>query len=296
MRVAHLSDVHLLSLDGARVRDFVNKRWTGGLNILFNRSRHYSVEVFDALVDDLNRQDVDHVVCTGDLTNLAFESEFHFARQHFDRIRIGPRNVTCVPGNHDTYIAEAAGLFEKVFADYCEPDEDWRWSDGARWPVVRVRGEIAIVGLTTSEASGWFMGYGHVGEAQLTRLETVLGDPRLAGKARLVMLHHPPAGKRAKNPRRGLKDHEPFAAIVKRTGAELILHGHEHLDVSEELETPKGPVAVRGIQSGSYSVDKELRRARYRIYTIENGRVTGDELRGWSVAEKRFDYGSAVSR
>jgi hypothetical protein len=45
---------------------------------------------------------------------------------------------------------------------------------------------------------------------------------------------------------------------------------------------------VRGIQSGTYSVDKEERRARYRIYTVNGGSVVGDELRGWSAAERRF--------
>ena len=34
MRIAHCSDLHLLSLAGARALDFVNKRWIGGLNLI----------------------------------------------------------------------------------------------------------------------------------------------------------------------------------------------------------------------------------------------------------------------
>ena len=65
MRVAHFSDLHLLSLEGARLLDFANKRWIGGLNLLANRGRHYHTEVFEALVRDVNQQGVDHCICTG---------------------------------------------------------------------------------------------------------------------------------------------------------------------------------------------------------------------------------------
>lgn len=284
-RLAHFSDVHLLSLDGARFKDFVNKRWTGGINLLLNRGRHYSTEVFEALVEDLNSQSINEVLCTGDLTNLALESEFSFARARFDKLAAGPAHVTCIPGNHDTYIAEAAGMFERVFGDYCRSDDGY--PEG--WPVVRVRGDVLIVGLTTSEPSGWFMGYGDVGAAQLERLEAALGDPRHADKLRIVMLHHPPAGRWARRRMRGLRDHEAFAQVIARAGADLVLHGHEHLDLREELPGPGGVVVpVRGIQSGSYSVDKPARRARYRIYTAEGRRITGEQLRTWSPSEKRF--------
>ncbi len=73
MRIAHLSDVHLLSLDGTRVRDLLNKRCAGGMNLILTRGRHHKPYVFDALVDDLNAQGIDEVVCTGDITNLALE-------------------------------------------------------------------------------------------------------------------------------------------------------------------------------------------------------------------------------
>src|SRR5262249_11136545 len=145
---------------------------------------------------------------------------------------------------------EVAGVFEDVFAPYCAADADWRWPepDGAgRWPAVRIRGELALIGLTTSQASGPLMGFGTVGEPQLARLAQVLGDPRLARKLRVVVMHHPSAGRHATSYRRGLHDHEAFAAVIKAHGAELILHGHEHLDLRNELPGPDGPVPVHGV-------------------------------------------------
>lgn len=294
MRIAHLSDVHLLSLEGARPGDFVNKRAVGGVNLLLNRGRNYQTEVFDALVDDLNQQEITHVACTGDLTNLALASEFRFARDRFDRILLGPANVTCIPGNHDGYVKGCQGLFEAAFDPYCAADADWRWPSGDRWPVVRIRGDLAVVALSTCMPTTWFMAYGELGAAQLARLEQVLGDARLAAKFRLVLIHHPPAGQHAKNRIRGLHDHPAFADVLARVGGDLVLHGHEHLHLEGTLAGPQGSqIPVRGVESGSY-VGHHLRmRATYRIYSLRasaKGRpsVSGTHVRAWNSDEKRF--------
>ena len=71
MRLAHCSDLHLLSHDGARWLDLANKRWIGAMNLISSRSRHYHVAAFEQMVEDLNAIGVDHVLCTGDVTNLA---------------------------------------------------------------------------------------------------------------------------------------------------------------------------------------------------------------------------------
>jgi 3',5'-cyclic AMP phosphodiesterase CpdA len=222
MRLAHCSDLHLLSHDGARWLDLANKRWIGAMNLLSNRSRHYHVDAFDQMIDDMNAQGIEHVLCTGDVTNLALEQEFKFARAKFDRLAGGPDQVTVIPGNHDAYVAEGIAHFATVFDEYHRTDPGWGWSDAdadpddrdddLRWPIVRLRGDLALIGVTTSRATPWFTAYGRVGAGQLARLRKALVDPRLAGKFRLVAIHHPPAGKRATNKIRGLRDHEAFAA------------------------------------------------------------------------------------
>ena len=281
MRLAHCSDLHLLSHDGARLFDLANKRWIGAANLLTNRSRHYHVAAFDQMIDDLNAQRVDHVLCTGDVTNLALEQEFQFARARFDRLAGGPENVTVIPGNHDAYVPEGIELFGKIFDEYHRSDPGWEWPDGERWPIVRIRGEMALVGVTTSRATAWFSAYGYVGDAQLARLEQRLCDERLRGKARVVAIHHPPAGRRAKNAIRGLHDHEAFARVIGTCGADLIVHGHEHRDMTEQIAGPSGPVPVRGVASGTYEHDDPSRTARYRVYEISEGKIRSDHVRVW---------------
>ncbi|MBC7976413.1 MAG: metallophosphoesterase, partial [Myxococcales bacterium] len=185
MRLAHCSDLHLLSHDGARWLDLANKRWIGAMNLLSNRSRHYHVEAFEDMVADLNALGIEHVLCTGDVTNLALRQEFAFARSKFDRLSCGSRDITVIPGNHDAYVAEGVPLFAEMFGDLATTDPGWAWTvadagpderppgstnDNAnasdstteplaaalRWPIVKLRGELAIVGTSTSRQTPWF--------------------------------------------------------------------------------------------------------------------------------------------
>lgn len=298
MRLAHFSDLHLLSHDGARWLDLANKRWIGAMNLLSNRSRHYHVDAFDDMVVDLNAAGVDHVLCTGDVTNLALRCEFEFARARFDRLALGPRGVTVIPGNHDAYVAEGIALFGELFAEFATCDAGWDWTaadaepgeppDELRWPIVRVRGDLALIGTSTSRATPWFTAYGRLGAGQLARLGRVLLDPRLDGKVRVVAIHHPPAGKRAQNWIRGLRDHAGFAAVIAEAGADLIVHGHEHRDMTEALPGPSGPVPVRGIASGTYLHNKPERVARYRIYELGGGAAISETVRVWDRDHRAF--------
>jgi 3',5'-cyclic AMP phosphodiesterase CpdA len=297
MRIAHCSDLHLLSHDGARWLDLANKRWIGAMNLLSSRSRHYHVAAFEAMIEDLNAQGVDHVLCTGDVTNLALRQEFEFARGKFDRLALGASNVTVIPGNHDAYVAEGVELFAELFRPYATTDEGWAWTtddragaaDDLHWPIVRVRGALALIGMSTSHATPWFTAYGRVGPGQLARLRRVLSDERLRDKVRLVAIHHPPAGRRAQSKIRGLRDYAAFAQVIAETGADLIVHGHEHRDMLEALPGPGGHVPVHGIASGTYHHNKPERIARYRVFNIVHGKITPHHVRVWNPTSRRFE-------
>jgi len=298
VRLAHCSDLHLLSHDGARWLDLANKRWIGAMNLVSNRSRHYHVDAFDDMVSDLNAGGVDHVLCTGDVTNLALRCEFEFARARFDRLALGTHGVTVIPGNHDAYVAEGVALFAELFGEFAACDPGWEWTAAElapdetpgdlRWPSVRLRGDLALIATSTSRATPWFTAYGRLGAGQLIRLRSALGDRRLAGKTRVVAIHHPPAGRRAESKIRGLHDHAEFAAVIAEAGADLIVHGHEHRDMTEALAGPEGPVPVRGIASGTYLHNKPERTARYRIFELGPAGVVAETVRVWDREHRRF--------
>jgi 3',5'-cyclic AMP phosphodiesterase CpdA len=275
------------------------------MNLISSRSRHYHVAAFETMVEDMNALGIEHVLCTGDVTNIALRREFEFARTMFDRLKLGPRDVTVVPGNHDAYVAEGVPLFAELFGDYATTDPGWEWVEDHRhspddilhWPIVRVRGELALIGLSTSRQTPWFHAYGKVGPGQLARLGHVLSDERLRGKVRVVAIHHPPAGSRAHSRIRGLRDHLDFAHVIAEHGAELVVHGHEHVDMFEVLAGPGGTeVPVHGISSGTYFHNKPDRVARYRIFEIEGGQVRSMHVRVWDRENGRFVEAPSPSR
>ncbi len=305
MRLAHCSDLHLLSLAGAGMLDFANKRWIGGLNLLMNRGRHHQTEIFEGMVSDLNAQGVDHILVTGDITNLALDEEFRFAKTLVESLDLGPEQITVIPGNHDAYVKAGATYFKKHFGEHFESDADAAdHLQGESWPTVRRRGSVTIFGLSTSLKTPWFTAYGVIGKAQLARLRSALLDEKYADSFRLVAIHHSPAEPRARSRVRGLRDRKDLYKLLQETGAELILHGHEHLDLSAVLPGRGGQIPVRGIQSGTYDAGDTAmhRRARYRIYEIadtcdvgERPTVISEELRLWDPQQGRFIVDDAIN-
>jgi 3',5'-cyclic AMP phosphodiesterase CpdA len=283
VKIAHFSDVHALSLDGVRPWQFLNKRAAGLLNLKLHRGEKHPVRLFRAIVEDLNRAPVDHVIVTGDLTNLSLEPEFRLAREILDGIALGADGVTVVPGNHDVYTLSAlkARRFWELFAPYAR-------SDGARtveFPAVRVRGDVAIIGLSTALPSPPPLADGWLGRAQLAALRDRLAA--LSNKFRIVALHHPPYTNRHAV-LRGLRDRGALQRILADVGCELVLHGHEHRDLRHQLPGPRGPIPVIGVGSGTYDDARPDRRARYNVYTIEHGQLTAIETRVHQSTSNRF--------
>jgi 3',5'-cyclic AMP phosphodiesterase CpdA len=283
VKVAHFSDVHALALDGVRPWQFLNKRAAGWLNLKLRRGEKHPVRLFRDMVADLNASPVDHVIVTGDLTNLSLEPEFRLARAILDELRLGPAGVTVVPGNHDVYTLGA--LHQRAFWDLLAP---YATSDGATavdFPLVRVRGDVAVVGLSTALPSPPPLADGWLGKKQLGALGEQLRA--LDGRFRIVALHHPPYTNRHAI-LRGLRDRGALQALLARVGCELVLHGHEHRDLRAELVGPRGPIPVIGVGSGTYDDARSDRRARYNVYTIEGGRLVDVETRVHQAASGRF--------
>jgi 3',5'-cyclic AMP phosphodiesterase CpdA len=277
MRLAHFSDVHALPpsvLRGTRPWHWLSKRFAGYVNLRLNRREKHPVRLFEAMIDDLNRTSVDHVVVTGDLTNLSLPSEMQLARAILDRLALGPTGVTVVPGNHDVYTLDAfaARRFERAMRPYLESDDPIR--EG--FPLVRHRGDVAVIGVSTARPSPVPFADGSIGRRQLRAVEEALAAAR--GMFRVLALHHPPVTNRAAL-LRGLRDRAALQAVLRRVGAELVLHGHEHRDLRTFVDGPEGPIPVIGVGSGTYDDHRDERRARYNVYEIEGGRLVSVETR-----------------
>src|SRR4051794_21717439 len=82
---------------------------------------------------------------------------------------------------------------------------------------------------------------------------------------------------------RNLTDAPAFEAMIARVGAELIVHGHNHVGSLAHLKGPRGPVPVIGAPSASARGGTLTHRAGYHLFTIdrdETGFLLRAELRG----------------
>ena len=79
---------------------------------------------------------------------------------------------------------------------------------GARFPVVKLRGTVAIVALSSAVPRPPLVAAGELGRAQLDALARVLAHPEVARRTLVLALHHPPvhAWSRVKAHLEGLRD------------------------------------------------------------------------------------------
>jgi 3',5'-cyclic AMP phosphodiesterase CpdA len=267
LRFVHCSDIHLLDLDGVGPLRFLNKRLTGAVNLALHRRKAYAPHLFDKIVASALDLGADRLVVTGDVTNLALEAEFELVRRKFGEAGLP---VTVIPGNHDAYTKGAARSrrFERYLGAFMEGER----ASGHDYPFVQRFGGVALIGLSTAIATLPLYATGLLGDPQLARLDTILerlGEERVA---RIVLIHHPvmPGVSKA---RHDLRDLDAFMRVIARRGAELILHGHEHLHIEGVLPGPEAEAVVHGIASGTSLSEREGRHGAFSLYTVAPGSI-----------------------
>lgn len=264
-RLAHLSDIHLGPLPEVAYRDLVSKRITGYINWRRNRSADLHEGVIDRLVADLKTARPDHIAVTGDLMNLALTGEIELSRLWLEALGSG-EDVSVVPGNHDAYVRGA-------LAKACKAWGAWMTGDGGEparpgaFPFVRVRGPVALIGVSSARATAPFMASGFFGEEQARRLSRVLDETRAKGLCRVVMIHHPPVRGAAAAHKR-LFGIGRFQSVMRRHGAELVLHGHTHLPTTYRIDGRDGAVPVVGVAAAGQAPRGKRPAGQYNLFAI----------------------------
>ena len=284
-RLGHLSDVHLGAVPRLRPRDLISKRVIGYANWWRNRAGTMTSETLDRLVADLRAQEPDHIAVTGDLTNIAMREEFENARRWLEMLG-PPDRVTAIPGNHDAYVPGAHHRYRRLWAPWMASD-DAEFIGKALFPFMRRKGHVALIGVSSAVASAPFMATGRVGSEQTERLRLLLDEARAEGLFRVILIHHPPKVIDPRSQWRKLTDGRRFRAAVERSGAELILHGHEHVRMMSAIKGATGVVPVVGVPAGSGPALGGPRAGGYALHEIaECGRTYELTVihRGYSAA------------
>jgi 3',5'-cyclic AMP phosphodiesterase CpdA len=288
--LAQISDLHLTTLENIKIPELLNKRMLGYLSWWRKRRIVHRLDVVEALLEDLRVNRPDHIAVTGDLTHLGLPAEFAEASQWLTRLG-PPEQVTVIPGNHEAYAGRAWFRSCAMWAPYLESDVKLEIPMTAGFfPSLRIRKEVALIGLCSARPSLPFLAIGSLGRNQLAGLETLLKRTGEAGLTRFILIHHPPVRGTIKW-RKRLIDSKAFAKVIARQGAELILHGHGHAPTAAQLQTPAGFAPVVGAASASELNPWSGMSAKYNIYTLQR---TGSNweismsTRGFSEATGRF--------
>ena len=153
-----------------------------------------------AVVKDINSQELDFVVVTGDLTNTGSNRELLNVKKILDEIEV-PCYV--LPGNHETNWSESAGL---MFNELWGNDR-----------FIFSKGDFLFVGFNTGPYMK--MGDGHVKKEDLWWLKKVL-IKRANNKTLISLAHYPLAD--------GLDNWVEVTSLLRRHHCKLALCGHGH--------------------------------------------------------------------
>jgi 3',5'-cyclic AMP phosphodiesterase CpdA len=260
--LAHLSDAHIGPMPRPRRHELLGKRFTGYLN--WTRGRHlaHDMDALASLVADLKARRPDHIAMTGDILNIGLKAEYPLARLWLETLG-SPRDVSFVPGNHDAYVRATMPDLSATFVPWITGD-----AGVTSYPYLRVRGNVAFIGLSSAVPTPPFIASGRLGRRQCEACASLLSKCAREGLVRVVMIHHPPYCGGARFGR-ALSDADLFEAMIRRAGAELVIHGHNHRLSVVHLDGPNHKVPVVGVASASALRSGPEHRAGYHLFEID---------------------------
>ena len=286
-RIAHVSDPHVLTRTAAQWRSIVfNKRLTGYANLVLRRGRVHRRDYLLSVLAAAAEQS-DHLVVTGDITNLSLEHEYEEARRLLREVA-WRTEVTVVPGNHDIYLPSIPRnrRFAHHFGEFMASDlpELARDLPAGSFPFVKLRGAVAFIGLSSAVPRPPFVAAGYLGRAQMEALELILAHPAVRVRTPVILIHHPPFDMRPRlvQMRDGLVDAAALWATLGALGHAVVLFGHLHVRRRYTLRTASG--TVQGICAAGAALDHQnaVMRAGFNRYVIDDSSGL-ESVEGWVV-------------
>jgi 3',5'-cyclic AMP phosphodiesterase CpdA len=278
MRFLHCSDVHMTEryaeLPWLRLGW---RRWLALLELsVGGRAKAFSraPDTLAAIARRMDTHGADHFILSGDVTAYALEGEFWLAQNALGPLAKDKRRCTIIPGNHDVFTpgSHRARRFSRYFGHLLESDLPEHRREDA-FPFVRLVGEeAAVVGLLSARVPfvpG--MAFGTIGEAQLDGLAAIVKDPRLAGRALLVVVHHAPLTDEGRADRflHGLHDAEALFKLLPGPRY-AVLHGHIHKRYHHPATAERPHVFGAGSST-------QAGREGYWVIDVKGGQVVGGE-------------------
>ncbi len=234
MRIIHISDPHLTSLQQVRLCELRGKRLLGYQSWYRKRRHQFRLDTLQQITAAIRAEAADLVIVSGDLVQIGLDRELREARSWLESLGSADA-VLVVPGNHDCYHPESWSLLQRHFGPYLGAVTGDDPTCG--YPILRNANGISIIAASSAAPSPWWAASGSLGAAQRDRLHGML--QREHDRLRVLVLHHPPLP--GMSPRRkALTDAAELQLLLRKCAPQVILHGHLHRNQS--LTTPHGRI------------------------------------------------------
>lgn len=248
MRIAHVSDLHLL--DDAPPRG-LRRRYLS----FFRRQDALTRRANALAAFRAARARADHLVVTGDLTEEGTAAQFEVLGEVLAESGWSGDRVTLLPGNHDRY--GEADAFERALDG---PLHAWRAGSRAGAPVER-EGAV-VVPLDSSVPQTWLKSSGRVDLERLPHIDRLRAQA--GGRAVVLAVHHPPYRVRT-HAVHGLLNFAALHAHLERHAELHLLHGHLHTRVDRAVGG--GDPRVHAVHAATEDP------AAVRVYAARDGRL-----------------------
>ncbi len=232
MRIAHLSDLHLLEPHVDR-RSLCDRIRLGYLSLLRPIDAEARIRRAKGALEFAREQGFDHLVISGDLTEDGGAVQFEELARILSESGIDPYKITLVPGNHDAYgdPRELARAFAGPLRPYSSS------SAGDAGKVIDL-GDVILLPVSTAIHQHWASSSGFIDRVGFEQLERRTSDPGISKHAVVVVQHHAPM----RHPIAalqwvdGLRGYGRLLALLSKVRGVQVLHGHLHRAITRVLE------------------------------------------------------------
>jgi 3',5'-cyclic AMP phosphodiesterase CpdA len=224
-RIVHISDLHFWRIP-ANPALWYGKRFLGLANLILRRGRKFRLEGVPRLLQEIESDQPQHLIVSGDLSTTSLPVEFEDFTRAFAGWLKDPSRITILPGNHDRYTRSTVRdhVFDRTFGLHC---------DQGNFPFHKALAPgLHLVGFDPCQPNP-ISARGRVREEGVSRLASLLAQVQQSGAKALLFACHYPAEVPPMH-----RDHETGHELLE---AELLvealssvsmpiywLHGHIH--------------------------------------------------------------------
>jgi len=265
--IVHISDLHFHSYP-QKLSEFNAKRILGATNLLIRRAREFPLKRAKLLVEIIQKMEWDHLVISGDITQLSLEKEFSLAREILDPLLIKSERVTVIPGNHDRYINQHDGtdLFTKYFGEFFGKNEIHVSEINQKW---------ILVGWDSAHPNDLRTAAGTVKNITIQATEKLLQN--FPDQTNFIVVNHYPLT--FPEDWKFDRSHELYNLvpvrnwILQNPQIRLYLHGHIHLNWVHRLPRDSAPELLLVNSAASCSKLYNGQSSSFHQIVLEDSKV-----------------------